>query len=82
MQKGWDCPLYILRGHRLEFLKDDVFMSLEIVLMAAKSVDPDEMPHFSVFQLGLHSLSKYQIRDLSIQSLERVNNKCCGEGIQ
>ena len=21
MQKGWDCPLYILRGHRSEFAK-------------------------------------------------------------
>ena len=48
MQKGWDCPLYILRGHRLEFLKDGVFLSLEIVLMAAKSVDSDEMPHSKI----------------------------------
>ena len=28
-------------------------------MTSAKSVDPDEMPHYAAFHLGLHFLQKY-----------------------
>ena len=45
-----DGPLYmyihVLWGHRLQFPKNIVFLSLKIDFVLSKSVDPDEMPHF------------------------------------
>ena len=37
----------------------DVFLSLKVVLIWAKSVNPDEMQHNSALHLGLLSLPKY-----------------------
>ena len=37
-------------------------LSLKIALFLANSVDPDEMPHFAAFHLGLHCLLKYPFR--------------------
>ena len=31
-------------------------------LSKANSVDPDEMPHYAAFHLGLHCLPKYAFR--------------------
>ena len=39
--------LYILRGHRLKFPK-----ILKIDFASAKSVEPDEMPHYAAFHLA------------------------------
>ena len=39
----WDGSLHILRGHRLDFTNNDVFLSLNIVLTLANSVDLDEL---------------------------------------
>ena len=47
------------RGHRLYFLNKIVFLSLMIVFVLANSVDPDEMPHYAAFHLGLHCLPKH-----------------------
>ena len=63
---GWDCPLYFLRGHRMELPNYDVFMSLMIVTTSAKSEDPDEMQHYAAFHLGLHCLQKYPFRGFPI----------------
>ena len=49
--------MYILRGHRLYFLKN-VFLSRKIDFVLTKSADPDEMPHYAAFHLGLHCLPK------------------------
>ena len=57
-----DGPLYILRAHRLEFPDKIVFLTLKIIFVLAKSVDPDEMPHYAAFHLGLHCLPKYAFR--------------------
>ena len=54
--------VYILRGHRSESPNYDAFLPLKIDLTSAKSVDPDEMPHFAEFHLGLHCLPKYPFR--------------------
>ena len=35
------------------------FIFLKVVPISANSVDPDEMPHFAAFHLGLHFLPKY-----------------------
>ena len=53
--------IIFLRGHRLKFLNDYVFLSQKIVFISTKSVDPDEMLHFAAFHLGIHSLLKFQI---------------------
>ena len=34
----------------------------EIVFISANSADPDEMPHFAAFHLGLRCLPKYLLR--------------------
>ena len=61
---GWDHPLHVLRGHRVPYPNYDVFLSLRIVFTLTNSVDPDEMPHYAAFHLGLHCLSKYPFRGL------------------
>ena len=38
-----------------------MFLSLKIVNILANSEDPDEMPQFAAFHLGLQCLPKYQI---------------------
>ena len=43
----------------LKFLNYDVFMSLKIVFICAISADPDEMPPYAAFHLGLHYLPRY-----------------------
>ena len=37
-------------------------ISLKIEFVVANSADPDEMPHYVAFHLGLHCLSKYLFR--------------------
>ena len=61
MQKGWDCPSYILRGQRSAFPDYDAVLSLRTVFTLTNSVDPDEMWHYAVFHLGCHCLSKSSI---------------------
>ena len=39
-----------------------VLLSLKICFIFANSVDPDEMPHYAAFHLGLHCLPKYTFR--------------------
>ena len=51
--------IYILRGHRLYFSKNTVFLSLKIIFVLTNSVDPDEMWHYAAFHLGLQCLPKY-----------------------
>ena len=45
-----------------EFANYYVFLSLKIVLISSKSVDPVEMPHSVAFYLGLHCLPKYPFK--------------------
>ena len=37
-------------------------VSLKITFVLTNSVDPDEMPHYTAFHLGLHCLPKYMFR--------------------
>ena len=47
-----------------------VFPSVGIFLTFTNSVDPDKMPHFAAFHLGLHCLSKYLFS--GFQYIQRV----------
>ena len=40
--------------------KKKYFISLSIDFVLANSADPDEMPYYVAFHLGLHCLSKYR----------------------
>ena len=57
--KTWDGPLSY-RGYNFQI--KIVFLSLKIVFVFANGVDPDEMPHYAAFHLGLHCLPKYTFR--------------------
>ena len=57
-----DSPLYILRGHRLYFLKKLYFFIMKIDSVLANSADPDKMQHYAAFHLGLYCLAKYAVR--------------------
>ena len=48
--------LFIFRGHTLKFPEDFVFLFLKIYIIIANSADPDEMPPYAAFHLGLHCL--------------------------
>ena len=50
-----------------------MFMSLKNDLTSAKSVDPDEMPFYVTFHLGLHFLPKYPFR--GFQSTKGYGNQ-------
>ena len=52
----------------------DVFMSLEIVFILANRADPDEMPLYAAFHLGLHCLPKYPFRTGLISHLKRIQS--------
>ena len=44
------------------FLNDDAFLSLNVVLILVNSADSDEMQRSASFHLGLHCLTKYAFR--------------------
>ena len=54
--------MYILRGYRLSFPKNIVFLSMKIDFVLANSADPDEMPPEVAFYLNLPCLPKYRFR--------------------
>ena len=43
-------------------IKKYIFLSLKIDFALANSADPDEMPCYVAFHLGLYCLPKYQFR--------------------
>ena len=56
--------MYVLKGQKLLFHpKNVVFLSeSNFVFKLANSADPDEMPRFAAFHLGLHCLQKYPFK--------------------
>ena len=55
----WNCPFCILRGCQSNFfLYNDVFLDLKVIFILEYSADPDEMPPYAAFNLGLHWLPK------------------------
>ena len=44
---------------QVKISKNDILMSLKFTFSLANSADPDEMPLYAAFHLGLHFLLKY-----------------------
>ena len=51
-------PIVYIKVTGYNFTPKILFLSLMIVVVLENSVDPDEMPHYAAFQLGLHCLPK------------------------
>ena len=47
-----------------------MYLFVIILFISANSEDPDEMPHFVVFHLGLHCLPKYPLGVSHIQKVK------------
>ena len=69
IQEVWDSPFCILRGCRSKFQQNDAFLSLKIVFISAHRAEPDEMPPYAAFHLGLHCLPKYLFTRIRISKL-------------
>ena len=65
--------MHIVRGHRLYFPKNIAFLSQKIIFALANNADPDEIPHYWAFHLGINCLSKHLFRGLGASGLERVD---------
>ena len=63
-------PLVKLRGHRLKFTNNVVFLSQKTDFVLENSEGPDEMAYSVAFQLGLHCL---QSTHLWVSILQRVS---------
>ena len=51
----------MLKGDRWKF---NIFPSLNVVFILVNSADPDEVPPYAAFHLGLHCLPKYLFTDM------------------
>ena len=56
----WQCRLCYLRCHRSSLLKDDVCLSLMIVLIVANSIDPDEIQHSLFAKVPIYGFPVYK----------------------
>ena len=64
---GWS--IVYIEGSPVLIFFLNVLISLKIDFVFANSANPDEMPHYAAFHLGLHCLPKHPIR---ITDLQRV----------
>ena len=55
-RKSMDLSFMYIRGHWSKFLIFNIFLSLGIVFILAISSDPDRMPHYATFILGLFTV--------------------------
>ena len=53
---AYDQILNQIKNWRVSFVVEYIFLSLKIDFVIANIVDPDEMPHYAAFHLGLHCL--------------------------
>ena len=51
-------------------------LSLMINIVLANSANPDEVPHYAAFHLGIHCLAKYTFR--GFQSTKKLGSKLLG----
>ena len=59
IKSGWSI-VYIEWSHAIISI-NTIFLSLKIDFVLANSTDPDEMPHYSAFHLGLQCLPKFLV---------------------
>ena len=59
VKSGW----FIVYTERSKVIisKNITFLSLKIYFVLANSADPDKMPHYAAFHLGLHCFPKYPL---------------------
>ena len=58
IKSGWSI-VYIEGSQVLIFFKKNPYFPLKIDFVLANSANPDKMPHYMAFHLGLHCSSKY-----------------------
>ena len=56
LKSGWS--IFYIKGSKV-IISKVIFHSLELELFLANSADPDEMPQYAAFHLGLQFLPKY-----------------------
>ena len=61
IKSGWSIA-YIEGSHDIISQKYCISFSKPSLSDLANSADPDEMPHYAAFHLGLHRLSKYPFK--------------------
>ena len=54
--------LFRLRDHMLQFPDNIAFLSLKIGFVFSNTAEPDEMPLYATFHLGLQCLPKYRFK--------------------
>ena len=59
-----------------------MFLSLKIDFVLANNADPDEIPHYAAFHLGLHFLPKRTFRGLRSFSDYPVNPVACIQTVE
>ena len=74
------CRLCTLRGHRQNFLNYDVFLSLTVVLILAKSADPDEMQH-NKCSIMLHFIWVFTACQSTHSGVSTTVNKALNTGV-
>ena len=75
VNSGWSLNVYIDGATGYNFQKNIVLNSLKIDIVLANSADPDEMPHYAAFHLGLLCLPKYPFLGfLVFKGLKLCNN--------
>ena len=60
IKSGWF--IVYIKESQVIISKNIVFLSLKIDSVLANSADPNEMPHYAAFHLGLHCLPKNLFR--------------------
>ena len=66
--------VYILGVSGCDFLKN-VFFCLKFFFTLKNSVDPDEMPHYAAFHLGLYCLLKYPLWGFTYMQKVKANSE-------
>ena len=54
-----ELSILYLKGMLVTIDKNDLFLSLKIVFILPNRSDPDEMPPYMAFHMGLHYLPNY-----------------------
>ena len=57
---GWPTVYIGVTGYNFQI--KIAFLFLKIIFALANGAEPDEMPHYAAFHLGLHCLPKYIFR--------------------
>ena len=61
-----------IKGRQVQTFELRCFQSLKIVFILTNSTDPDEMPHYAAFHLGLHCLQSTHLGEFSVYKGLRI----------